>query len=821
MLMCKVQRCILIVFIIISNRAYAQLLINELMQSNIDCVMDDINEFPDSWVELYNAGDNTINLKNYSIGKSNKHKKAWPLPDKEVKGGEYILIYCDKEESALHTDFRLESGNGCSVYLFENEVVVDCVENLSKQPSPNISYGRKFGAGREWGYQLKSTPGFANCGILCDEAHILGVPNFSQNGFVTTSDKPFNLELSLPDGSPQGAVIIYTIDGSEPTPDRGTVYNKPIEISSTTIIRAKLSCEGWISPCGVCHSYIFFPRELTLPVISIAINDEYLNDSKIGIYVNGEYSEEKENFRYNWRRPINLEYFEKEGDNCVINQLCETRISGAGTRTLPLKSMTVYANKRFGKKNFEHEFFPDQKPGIIDFKSLVFRNAGTDFHYLYMRDAVVQRSMAPFVDLDWQAWHPAIVYINGEYRGILNVRERANENNIYSNYNGLEDVDVIENWNDLKEGDMDNLNQFKAFYSEHGHTMSEYNQWMDCEEFINLMIMNLYFNNLDFPGNNSVMWRPRTKDGRWRWIAKDADFTLGLLNNPPDYNTFEWLYNPDYDEKRNWGANGCDSTRLFRRLMEDEDFQKEFIDKACIYTGDFLKPSLIRNVWDSMYETIKFEYPYHRKLYAGWPNYKDILDEARSWLERRKDVFLDLLGGFYKLGNAVPLHISTSIGGGKFVCVSLNDIILKDSVFDGGFFENRKIKFKELSKGESPTIEGWNVMIVNKDNQITTTKHLGCEFEFIMPHCNGVTVTPVIGQETAIEPINNSGFDYVVCERGIKLSNVKQSDRIKMYAVDGRELFNSVDHGKYVSIPLNKGFYVLRVGKETVKILLK
>ena len=32
--------------------SHAQLIINELMQSNIDCVMDDINEFPDSWVEL-------------------------------------------------------------------------------------------------------------------------------------------------------------------------------------------------------------------------------------------------------------------------------------------------------------------------------------------------------------------------------------------------------------------------------------------------------------------------------------------------------------------------------------------------------------------------------------------------------------------------------------------------------------------------------------------------------------------------------------------------------------------------------------------------
>ena len=37
--------------------ANAQLVINELMQSNIDCLMDDLKEFPDSWVELYNPSD--------------------------------------------------------------------------------------------------------------------------------------------------------------------------------------------------------------------------------------------------------------------------------------------------------------------------------------------------------------------------------------------------------------------------------------------------------------------------------------------------------------------------------------------------------------------------------------------------------------------------------------------------------------------------------------------------------------------------------------------------------------------------------------------
>ena len=70
----------------------------------------------------------------------------------------------------------------------------------------------------------------------------------------------------------------------------------------------------------------------------------------------------------------------------------------------------------------------------------------------------------------WQAWQPAIVYINGIYKGILNIRERSNADNIYTHYNGLEDIDMIENWGELKEGTWDNYDAFRAFYTEHGHT---------------------------------------------------------------------------------------------------------------------------------------------------------------------------------------------------------------------------------------------------------------------------------------------------------------------------------------------------------------
>ena len=189
--------------------AQSPLVINELMQSNIDEVSDDLNDFPDSWVELYNTTSEPISLANYKIGtkidENNQPVNAWQLPSNVVVPAYgYQLVYCDKswdklierlnylkfigqitaddvEEGKLHTNFRLESGKGCVVYLFKDGVLdesASVVDSLKKQPAPNIAYGREFDGSAKWGYELAPTPGKANGGGLTKKK-ILGQPIFS------------------------------------------------------------------------------------------------------------------------------------------------------------------------------------------------------------------------------------------------------------------------------------------------------------------------------------------------------------------------------------------------------------------------------------------------------------------------------------------------------------------------------------------------------------------------------------------------------------------------------------------------------------------
>lgn len=761
--------------------ANAQLVINEIMQSNIDCIMDDINEFPDSWVELYNSGTSAVNLSNYSIGDKNKASKAYNLPNKTIQPGEYVIVYCDKEKTGMHTSFRLESGKGCNVYLFSNGGVVDKIEELKKQPAPNIAYGRETDGSDKWGYMATPTPGKANCGKTCKD--VLGSPVFSKKGMVMKNGQPFSLELSVPEGS-EGAEIRYTTDGSEPT-RTSSMYQSPISINKTTVVKAKLFLDGKLSPRATAQSYIFFPRDITLPVISITTDKKYLYDNKIGIYVDGTYQSGKKNYEFDWRRPVNIEFFFEPEQESQMNQLCETRIMGGATRGNKMKSLAVYANKRFGEKRFTYELFPEDRPGITDFKSIALRNAGNDFDYLFMRDAVIQRNTAQHCDIDFQAYRPAIVYFNGAYMGMLNIRERSNEDNIYTNYDGLEDIDMFENWSELKEGSWDNYNAFKAFYAEHGHTLAEYEQWMDTMEFLNLMLVNLFYNNRDFPGNNIVMWRPLAEDGRWRWIMKDTDFGLGLYGVPSNYNSIKWIYDPNYDPNTSW-ANQYDHTRLFRRLMEDADFKREFIDRAAIYMGDWLNERGTRAVMDPMYDAIKYEYPHHRKLInEWWPNYNDEISAAQRWIAGRADYFYKHIADYYGLGSPMPLVVNEAKA--KDIEITMNGVKLSEGFFDGKFFRNRRMTVSGKSLQEGTAVTGWTISKTATNGATTTETAEGAEYSFLMPTCKSLTINPIIGVDTGISSVeadNAPATRYTL--GGVRIPNNTQHKGITIVKQGGK-----------------------------------
>ena len=820
--MCNLKNVLAVVLLAVAMPGHAQLVINEIMQSNVECIMDDIKEFPDSWVELYNPTDADINLKDYKIGTKLKESKAWPLPDKTVAAKGFVIVYCDKEgkeDNRLHADFRLESGKGCVVYLFTNKEIVDSlpyVDNkpLVKMPAPDVAFGRKTDGANEWGYQLTPTPGKANTGEICKAKQILGAPVFSEPGRVVNyGQKSVSVELSLPEGAPEGAYITYTTDGSEPTAT-GKKYTEAFHITKSTAIRAKVFCEGWLSPLSTAQSYIFHARRMTVPIFSVQTDDRYLNDKEIGLFANNNSKEDKK--LHDWRRPVNVEFFPVEGESSAINQPGETRIQGGQSRANALKSMVFYANKRFDPdhKRYSYEFFPDQKPGVTEFKSFSLRDGGNDFGDLYFRDLIIQRTMGPNVDLDWQAGHTAVLYINGEYMGMLNIRERSNEDNIYSNYDGLEDVDEIEiahekeNNQDLfieelKEGDDVFYQAFKEFYSQKGHTLAEYEEWMDVSEYLNIMVMNLFYGNIDFPGNNIVFWRPNDDakvdlPKRWRFIVKDTDFGLGLYGRKSDYNTIDLLYNPSKHPDDNWAFTEP-ATRLVKNMLEDPDILNMFIDKCCVYMGDFMNAKGTGATIDTIKAEALEEFVAHRAKYPTWGgNSRDEINnkfnDAKKWLAGyteqgwwgqstttylpRTDYFLQHMSTQWNLGTAVKLTINETE---QDVAITVNDIKLSGKTFDGKFFPNRELVITGTAP-EGKVVTGWKLS-GGKNEEIA-----GSELTLNMTSSE-LTIEPILGDAAGIQTIESSASTTDYSDIYDLLGNkVKTPQTGRIYIQNGKKL---------------------------------
>lgn len=780
--------------------AATPLIINELMQSNIDLVFDDLNDFPDSWVELHNPGSEPVDLGGYAICTEADPSKAYRLPSLTVAPGGYAVVYCDKVGEGLHADFRLDSGKGAGVYLFAEGDMVDGVSGLKKQPAPNIAYGRTTDGAETWGYMATPTPGSANCGTTLKD--MLDEPVFSTPGRV--GNEPVTLSLSLPDGAPEGTVIRYTTDGSEPTAS-SAIYATPIEISATTAVRAKLFCEGWLSPRSTVNSYIFHPREMTLPILSMTGDSEYFYDDKIGILVEGT-NPGGLNYKQNWRRPVNLEYFAAEGAASAINQLCETRVKGGGSRFSPLKSLAIYANKRFGTKRFTYEFFPDDAPGINEWKSIEIQSAGNDFDGLYMRDQVIQRVMGKRVDVDWQPTHPVVLYLNGEYMGLLHLRPRSNEDYVYSFYDGLEDIELWENWWELKAGDGKIMETFRPFYrGGEPHSMAEYSERIDVQEYMNVMTLSIFFINLDFPGSNIIQWIPTTGDGRWRWIIKDTDLGMGRMDIPHDFKVLDWWHDPDFDSPFDWG-NSLGATAILRHLLMDPVGRDLFIDRLGAYMGDFLTLRGVSDEMDALYAKIDTELEATIDKYGSDPGrMPGLIAAAKEWVARRVPFFYSDMARFFSLGTPVALTIDA--GRTDDIALNVNGHTVSYRDFDGMWWAGRTLRLSATAKDDDTAVGKWTVRTTRAGETTVQTYDTGM-LELTVPEADCIEISTVTDQSsiTTITTPGKTGFD--------------PSAPFEVTDMAGRSLgtYDSTDALRGAVAP---GVYIVRQGSVTVKHLVR
>ena len=642
-----------------SHKATFGVCINEVMASNETIIADNDGDYED-WVELWNLGDNPVNLEAWGLSDKASEPFRWVFPAVVLQPNQFMLVWCSKKDRAvagapLHTNFGISS-DGEAIYLTHSSgELADFAPAAALEV--DISWGRYPDGTGPWFFFDEPTPGTLNTTAYYTE--LLTPPVFSHPGGFYTEG--FELELSHPDPE---VVIVYTLDGSEPDLGNlnGTIYqyknsypqnpgdpfgpflensfqshlyeipldiedrspepDKLSQVSSTydlnptyfptnpiskaTVLRAKAFKPGALTSAALTNTYFVFAEgrnRYHLPVISFSVQEDKLFDYNDGIYTAGvdfdNWRLDNPNsinpkFMGNWRRegiewehPANVELFDSQGLSSVMNQRIGFRIHGLGSSVAPRKSLRIYARDIYGDSDFSYKFFPDQP--YDSYKRLIIRNSGNDYLSTQLRDASVQEICSK-LNLETQAYQPTILFVNGEYWGIHNIRERYDKHYLNRVFGvEKENLDLLDT--ETMEGDRIHYNDLLRYLTSNSLDIPDNYDYittqMDVDNFRDYYIAEIFIRNHDWPQNNVKFWRLRTNsyepnapyghDGRWRWLLYDTD------------QAFETTTKMQENSLQRAFDSTAGHSRIFRALLENDGFKVSFINRfADLMNSHFL-----------------------------------------------------------------------------------------------------------------------------------------------------------------------------------------------------------------------------------------
>ncbi len=666
----------------------------------------------DSVFSFLQEGTNVLAIQVHNGGITSSDLSAIPVftlglnsaPDSAYK----TSVYFETSQQGLHTNFKIDA-SGETIYLYDTSG--SCIDSLYLHDNkPDISIGRKPDGSAIVQYFNLPTPGSKNTstGYLPFSGFI---PTFSHHsGFYSSA---FDLELDA--GSD---TIYYTLDGSEPGYG-SSVYQQSIHIEDNAVVRARVMKQNQLPGETKTNSYIF-RTDFDMPVISITTAPANLWDIDSGIYVLGRNAEPNEphygaNFWMDWEIPVHIEFFEPEG-NRGFDIDAGIKITGKYSRASNQKSLAVFARNKYGVNRINYDIF-----GYIpveSFKSFVLRNSGNDFLNTTFRDAF-QTSLVSSLGIDVQAFRPAVVYLNGEYWGIQNLREKISEHYIQSHYNIIPDsLDMLENYASVIHGSEEQYNAMLSFIAGNSLSIAANYEFvgkqMDIENYMNYLIAQIYIDNTDWPGNNLKYWRKRSADGRWRWIMYDTDFGFGIWDvNNYSKNTLSFALEPNNTA---W-PNPSWSTFLFRKLLENNEFKTGFINRFADNLNTLFLPGYVSEYITHIQNRYLNEMPMHLQRWSGnyssWINQVNNMKTFAQYRPENIREFIQLQFGLNGT-HTIALNVSGNRGG----TIRLNSIRPQTYPWSGLYFSAipvtltaipepgyRFIKWEGASGSESATIE--------------------------------------------------------------------------------------------------------------------
>ncbi|MCL1967378.1 MAG: CotH kinase family protein [Fibromonadales bacterium] len=415
---------------------------------------------------------------------------------------------------------------------------------------------------------------------------------------------------------------------------------------------------------------------------------------------------------------IHVDFFEKDfhrkGEDVAWSYPAAIKIHGGCSRQWPKKSVIVSFKESYGQKNLKYPLFPDF-PELIKFKHFMLRNNGNNYDSDYIRDMLMS-SLTEGLGLEYQKGRAVVVFYNGEYYGIHNLRERANSDYFETNYNIDEefiDLVKVDNGGTVSKGSDDDY-QSNVYNWLNGVSLADDNnfktleQRIDVDNFTNHFQSRIYYKDCDWPGKNMKRWRSRLGQSKWRWLLYDTDHGFGSWGGSVSgCGTMEYITatnGPDW-------PNPPHSTLIMRKLLGNQNYKYMFINRFSLLIATYFAPERVNARISELMAPINNETSYDQQKWGSKS------DNGRTpiaaFATSRPADMQSNIKNFFNLDNPVSFTLSIN-GNGRILVHNLP--LPKNSVTFNAY-PDIPITIKAVGTG----FKGWSDGVPDAERTLTIT----------------------------------------------------------------------------------------------------
>jgi len=554
-------------------------------------------------------GDNAMGLNLANVSGTTFFSESQAVENTEIKIFSYIARNRGHEP---HTTFKVDKDGG-ALYLVNAEGGI--LDSVRYNAVPVTATWSMNTAGK-WGIGDPSPYG-ATLGEVSATQVASSEASVPPSGFYSSP-----VTVTLPQGTR------CATGGAEPTEASGQI-TQSLNISSTTVLRCVTYADGAYRSEMLNRTYVF-ENQPSLPALFVTTDPLSMFSADTGLYMTGDGAQMMDphkgaNYWSNRELPVYVELVEPGAKQPGFGIMGDFKISGQYSRAKEKKSFSVTFREQYGDKRLKYTLFPDH-PELTKFKAFSVRNFGNNCGNDYVRDRVGTQ-ITEGLDVDYQRGRYVIVYYNGAYYGIHDMRERNNEYYYETKY-GIDgnDIDLLDANDEATAGSSADyvamMDWLQSNSLKEDANFNKVAEQIDIDNYINYMQTEMFINNRDWPHNNLKKWRVASQKTKWKWFIYDTDFGFGTNYSMNTTNIFSYVTSANGTQMAagfgmGGGGNGtAKETLLLRRLLENASFARAFVNRFVVLLSSYFTSERILKMVNDLQSQVQSEMARDQELWG-------------------------------------------------------------------------------------------------------------------------------------------------------------------------------------------------------------